>query len=208
MNPAGGGVEVVVIATGVANLASVLAALRRAGADARVSRDAERVHRAERLVLPGVGAFGDAMRSLNDGGLAEALRRRIVLDRPTLAICVGHQVLFELSDESPGVAGVGVIAGRIGRLPGAVRVPQIGWNRVATSGSCRLLRPGFAFFSNSYCATSPPDGCDYATADHGGPFVAGIERGALTGLQCHPELSGAWGHDVLCRWLAQTRRPC
>ncbi len=125
--------------TGSANLASVIAAFERAGRTPRMVDDAVAVARAERLVVPGVGAFGAVMARLDELGLVEALTERIAAGRPTLAICLGLQVLASGSDESPGVAGLGVVPGRVTRLPDGVVVPQLGWNRVEADPGCRLL---------------------------------------------------------------------
>ncbi|MBM3585468.1 MAG: imidazole glycerol phosphate synthase subunit HisH [Alphaproteobacteria bacterium] len=194
--------EVAVVRTGIANLASVFAALGRLNATPRLVHDGMAIERAARLMLPGVGSFGAAMAALTADGLIEPLRARLAADRPTLAVCVGLQVLFAASEESPGVAGLGVLAGTIARFDARVRVPQLGWNEVVAGTGCRWIRSGYAYFANSYRASAAPAGCASASADHGGPFVAGLERGALLALQCHPELSGRWGHDLLGRWMA------
>ncbi|MFW5834573.1 MAG: imidazole glycerol phosphate synthase subunit HisH [Pseudomonadota bacterium] len=190
--------EVVVVPTGTANLASIRAAFRRLGADIALSLDPDRIAEAGHVVLPGVGAFAAAIAPLRECGADEALVFRIGHDRPTLAVCVGHQLLFEGSDESPGVAGLGVVPAHVGRFAGEVRVPQFGWNEVTGEG--RFLRSGFAYFANSYRASEAPD-WTVATADHGGPFVAAMERGRTLTCQFHPELSGAYGRAVLEAWL-------
>lgn len=194
--------HVTVVATGVANLASVLAGLGRAGAGTSVTDDAEMVEAATHLVLPGVGSFAAAMESLAARELIEPLRRRIDAGRPTLAICLGMQVLFAASDESPGVAGLGCIAGTMTRFNGGVRVPQLGWNSIEPASDCRFLRAGSVYFANSYRLASEPDG-DWACAgaDHGGRFVAALERRGVLACQFHPELSGRFGRDLIARWL-------
>jgi len=192
--------EVVVLPTGTANLASVLAALRRLGAAPGLAADAAVVEAAERVVLPGVGTFGAALAGLREAGLAEAIAARVRAGRPTLAMCVGLQVLFEGSDESPESQGLGVIAGRVGRFPETVRVPQFGWNRIEPEPGCRFLVPGYAYFANSYRVLAAP-GCRVATAEHGGRFVAALEREGVLACQFHPELSGAYGHRLIGRWL-------
>jgi imidazole glycerol-phosphate synthase subunit HisH len=192
--------EVLIVPTGTANLASVQAAFRRLGASPRVDEDPATILAASHVMLPGVGAFGAAMARLNRSGADRALVSRIAEDLPTIAICVGHQLLFETSDESPATAGLGVIPGHIGRFPEDVRVPQFGWNEVVPEPGCRLLARGHAYFANSYRATAAP-GWKIATAEHGGPFVAAMERGRVLGTQFHPELSGAYGHALLARWL-------
>lgn len=193
--------RVLVVRTGLANLASVLAGLRRAGAEAEVTHAPEAVLRADRVVLPGVGALGAAMETLRREGLDSALYQRIAEGRPTLCVCLGLQLLLEGSEESPGVPGLGVVPGHARRFAG-VRVPQMGWNAVAPEDGCRLLAPGHAYFANSFRLVDPPPGWAVATAEHGGPFVAAMERGPVLACQFHPELSGAWGLDLLRRWVA------
>lgn len=197
--------EVLVVRTGTANLASVLAALERAGASPRVTRDARACAAAARVVLPGVGAFAAAAEGLRARGLDEALRERIVAGRATLAICLGLHLLGESSDESPGVAGLGLLPLAARRFSGPVRVPQLGWNRVAAGERAVLVRDGHAYFANSYRwaldGTATLDGWSFASSDHGGPFVAAVERGAVLACQFHPELSSRWGAALLARWL-------
>lgn len=193
--------EVVVVPTGTANLASVLAALHRLGARLRLAADAAMIEAAERVVLPGVGSFGATMAGLREAGLDRAIADRVRAGEATLAMCVGLQVLFEASDESPGAAGLGAISGRVGRFPDAVRVPQFGWNRITPEPGCRLVEPGYAYFANSFRVLEAPD-CRIATAEHGERFVAALERDGVLACQFHPELSGAYGHDLIARWLA------
>jgi imidazole glycerol phosphate synthase glutamine amidotransferase subunit len=192
--------DVLIVPTGTANIASVVAAFRRLGAVPRVSERPDEVVHAPRVMLPGVGAFGASMARLVDHGLDAALRERIAADRPTICICVGHQLLFETSDESPGARGLGVAAGHVGRFPEGVRVPQFGWNEVQGGDGSRLLEGGWAYFANSYRAVEAP-GWAVASATHGGPFVAAMERGNVVGCQFHPELSGAYGAALLARFL-------
>ncbi|MGH6905759.1 MAG: imidazole glycerol phosphate synthase subunit HisH [Geminicoccaceae bacterium] len=192
--------EVVVVPTGTANLASVRAALARLGANPRLAEDAAMIAAATHVVLPGVGSFGATMAGLREAGLDAALAARVRAGRPTLALCVGLQVLFEASDESPDATGLGVLPGHIGRFPDSVRVPQFGWNRIAPAPGCRLVEPGYAYFANSYRVLEAP-GCAVATAEHGGPFVAALERDRVLACQFHPELSGTYGHELIARWL-------
>lgn len=191
---------VLIIRTGTANTRSVLAAFRRLGAAPELVDAPERVLDAERVVLPGVGAFEAAMTSLRARGLDEAVVRRIEADRPTLGICLGLQLLCEESEESPGVAGLGLVEQRITRLRGAVRIPQLGWNRVEPEPGTRWLESGHAYFANSFCLEARPAGARAAYTEHGLRFVSAFERGALLACQFHPELSGAYGHGLLQRW--------
>ena len=197
--------DVVVVPTGTANVASVLAGLRRAGAAPRIAAEAAEVVEAPGVVLPGVGALAAAMERLHTGGFVEVLRDRFLAGRPTLAICLGLQLLTEGSDESPGVEALGVVTGRASRFPGTVRVPQMGWNQVEPGPGCRLLRPGWAYFANSYRLGTDPAGWNAAMTEYGGPFVAALERGPILACQFHPELSGSWGQDLLTRWVDETR---
>lgn len=195
---------VLIVPTGTANIASVTAALERAGATVALAPDAAAVRRADRVVLPGVGAFAAAMQRIREDGVADALAERIHAGRATLAVCVGFQLLFEASEESEGVAGLGVLPGKAARFPSTVRVPQIGWNRVEPDPACRMIEAGHAYFANSFRASEAPPDWAVARADHGGPFVAAVERGAVLGCQFHPELSGAWGQALIARWLARS----
>jgi imidazole glycerol phosphate synthase glutamine amidotransferase subunit len=206
----GGEAEVLVVRTGVANLASVLAGLRRAGAEPRVSDDAAAVRAARAVVLPGVGAFAAGVAGLAERGLDVAIAERVREGRALLSVCLGLQLLLEGSEEGPGVAGLSVVPGVARRFHeaqgvrvprGGLRVPQLGWNRVVPDAGCALLREGYAYFANSYRLVEPPPGFSCATAHHGGPFVAAFERGAVLACQFHPELSGRWGIDLLRRWL-------
>ena len=196
--------NVTVIATGTANIASVIAGLRRGGVDPQITSDAAQVAAADRVVLPGVGSFGAAMSNLDHSGVGTVLAQRVEEGRPTLAVCVGLQLLCASSEESLGVAGLGVIRDEVTRFDDGVRVPQIGWNRVEPEPDTRYLKPGWAYFAHSYRLASIPDGWSGATATYGDRFVAGLERGAVLACQFHPELSGSWGAEVLSRWLTET----
>ena len=193
--------EVVLIRTGTANLASVAAAFHRAGCTVRISESPRDVIEAERLVLPGVGAFGAVARQIDALDLRTPLTERIRSGRPTMAICLGLQMLAGASDESPGAAGLGVISATATSLPDGVRRPQLGWNRVAAGSGCRLLTDGVAYYANSYKLDAVPEGWNGALTDHGGAFVAALERGAVLACQFHPELSGDWGQRLVERWL-------
>lgn len=198
--------EVVIVRTGTANVASVIAALRRIGASPRLSAAAADVRDARALVLPGVGAFGPAMEELHATGFVGVLRERIERGAPTLAICLGLQLLARASEESPGVSGLGVIDATVTRLTGNVRVPHIGWNgvEVAESGAIdAILKDGYAYYANSFClaGSCACDGWRLARTTHGAPFIGAIERGSVVACQFHPELSGPWGLSLMRRWL-------
>ena len=123
--------QVTIVPTGTANTASVVAALERAGAAPAFAGSASDVADAPYVVLPGVGAFGAAMRRLEERDLVDAMRERVALDRPTLGVCLGLQLLGDSSEESPGIAGIGALRMESARFGGELAVPQIGWNQVA-----------------------------------------------------------------------------
>ncbi|MBL8760307.1 MAG: imidazole glycerol phosphate synthase subunit HisF [Phycisphaerae bacterium] len=196
--------SVVVINTGVANTASMLAALRRLGASPTLSNDPRDIDAAPHVVLPGVGSFGAGMAALHQHALVEPLLARVRAGRPTLCVCLGLQLLAEASDESPGVRGLGFIPGVVTRFssPAAVRplrVPQMGWNFVGPWQG----RAGFwAYFANSYRLCDLPPGAPVATADYAGPFVACFRDRGILACQFHPELSGSAGLELMRDWLA------
>lgn len=198
--------EVLIVATGTANLASVRQALMRAGMSFRMAITAEEVRCAPAVILPGVGAFAAAMDAIERvPGLRTALRERVQENRPTLAICLGLQLLSDSSAESPGARGLGVFANPIERFDDARgRVPQLGWNRVIPEPGCTLLgEAGWASFANSYCLRTPPAGWRAAWSVYAGQrYVAALERGAVLTCQFHPELSGSWGDALIRRWLS------
>lgn len=193
--------EVVLMRTGTANLASVAAAFHRAGCSVRISESAEDASLADLVVLPGVGAFGAVSEQLDALGLRTPLGDRIRAGRPTMAVCLGMQLLGQGSEESPGAVGLGVIPATATSLPAGVRRPQLGWNRVAAGEGCRLLSDGSAYFANSFKFDTITDGWCGALTDHGGEFVSAIERGPILACQFHPELSGAWGQALIEGWL-------
>ncbi len=198
--------DVVVISTGTANTASVVAALERTGCRVELSRDPNTAATAGRLVLPGVGSFAPVASGLAELGLTAPLRERIADGRPTLAICLGLQLLATASEEDPDVPGLGLVPATVTRFATGLRVPHMGWNRVRADAGCRLLEDGAAYFANSYKLDDVPDGWLAATAEHGGGFVAAMERRAVLACQFHPELSGPWGQALLERWLEAA--PC
>ncbi len=193
---------VTVVQTGAANLASVRAALERLDAEVVWGEDPGSVRAADRLVLPGVGAFGPAAERLRRNGMADALVERISGGRPTLAVCLGMQLLAGASEESPGVPGLGLLPGTVQALPAGVPVPHLGWSPVAVQPEATLLRPGWACFAHGFALLEAPAGWSAAWSDHGGRFVAALQRGAVLACQFHPELSGAWGASLIRRWLA------
>ena len=197
------GQRVTIISTRVANIASVGAAFHRLGVPIDVTDDPGRVRTSGRVVLPGVGSFGAGMESIRARGLCDAILERADRERPTLAICLGMQMLCASSEEAPGVKGLGVIDAHASRFPDGTRTPQFGWNRVEPGPDSAFTESGYAYYANSYRLAAAPQGWASSTSDHGGEFVAALERGPILACQFHPELSGTWGHELLERWHIQ-----
>lgn len=189
-----------IVHTGVANTASVAAAFERCGVEVTRAAKAKDVEDASFLVLPGVGSFGAGMEALHDMGLVDALRARIEAGRPTLAICLGMQLLCESSEESPGVEGLGVIEARVQALSSPAR-PRFGWNRLVADAGCDAIEDGFAYYANSFGVRTRPVGWQCAMSSLEAPIVGAVQRGAVVACQFHPELSGPWGLELLKRWM-------
>jgi glutamine amidotransferase len=188
---------IAVVDYGIGNLRSAEKALQHLGADARLTSDAADIDRADAVVLPGVGAFGACMQALRVSGLEAATKHAATDGRPFMGICIGMQMLFDGSDESPVVAGLGVIPGRVTRLPSTVRLPQIGWNTLAVVPGSQLCAhlpdPPWLYFVHSYAPEPADDATVAAWAEYGRRFAAAVESGAVWATQFHPEKSGAVG---------------
>ncbi|TMQ28641.1 MAG: imidazole glycerol phosphate synthase subunit HisH [Deltaproteobacteria bacterium] len=186
------------------NLRSVERALARAGGDVTVTRDADVVRRADKIVVPGQGAFGVFMRGLAERGLGDAVREAIASGRPYLGICLGMQVLFDSSEEQGPCAGLGVVAGRVVRIvPPApsIKVPHIGWNRIVPNRPDPMLA-GIAddthvYFDHSYHAVPDDRSLVVLDTEHGIPLTAAIRRDNLFACQFHPEKSQSVGLQML-----------
>ena len=196
-------INVVVVSTGTANLASVLAGLRRVGTLPLVTTDPEVVEHAGLLVLPGVGTLAAAMGRLRAARLIDPLKRRFAAGRATLAVCLGFQMLCESSEESPGLPGLGVVPGNVTCFTEGLTIPQLGWNEIVPDDDCDLLERGYAYFANSYHLADAPSGWAAAVSDYGGGFVAAMELGNILACQFHPELSGQFGLGLIRRWVSR-----
>lgn len=195
---------IAVIDYGVGNLFSLCSSLRRVGADVVVTKDEKEIARADKLVLPGVGAFADAIGRLRASGLDNVLKRAAANGTPLMGICLGMQLLFERSLEYGEHIGLGLLQGTVAPIKGAVdarlKVPQIGWNGLHITREHPLLRyvheGEHAYFVHSYYATD----CDssvIATTDYGKPLTAAVAKDNVTGCQFHPEKSGEVGLRIL-----------
>lgn len=187
---------------GAGNLSSVEKALRYIGCDCRITADPAELAAAEGAVLPGVGAFGDAMENLRARGLEEPIREFAASGRPFLGICLGLQVLFESSEESPGVPGLGLLKGKILRLSGAggLKVPHMGWNSLHLEKRgglfSKLSGEPYVYFVHSYYLRAEED-IVTATAEYGETVHAAVQKGNLFACQFHPEKSGKTGLSLL-----------
>ncbi|HEY0269825.1 MAG TPA: imidazole glycerol phosphate synthase subunit HisH [Sphingomonas sp.] len=191
---------------GAGNLRSVHNALLAADArDVAVTADPEMVRVADRIVLPGVGAFAACMGGLAAlPGMIEALETRVLKDAaPFLGICVGMQLLADRGEEMGGHAGLGWIGGTVRHLTGApgLKIPHMGWNDVVPTRPHPLIVPGEAYFLHSYAFEAADPANVLATTDHGGPVTAAVGRDNLIGVQFHPEKSQNYGLAFLARFL-------
>jgi glutamine amidotransferase len=203
---------IAVLDYGIGNLRSAEKALQHLGADARLVQDPDEAAGADAVVLPGVGAFGPCMEALVASGLDRVALDTVARGVPFLGICVGMQLLYDGSEESPGVAGLGILPGLVRRLPDGVKRPQMQWNRLLVRPAvvpCPLLTgPAFegqtadpwVYFVHSFAP--PPSNEIVATCDYGGPVAAVAAHGRLWATQFHPEKSGATGLALLANFIA------
>lgn len=198
--------RVLVIDYGVGNLGNVVRALQRLGAEVQLSERPEDLDGVEKIVLPGVGAFGDGMAGLAARGWVEPLRQAVAAGIPLLGICLGMQLLFEESEEMGRHRGLGLLRGRVRRFPPtAGKVPQIGWNRLEHSGGHPLLagipNGAYVYFVHGYYC-EPEDPADViATTVYGIRYASMVARGPIMGVQFHPEKSHRVGAQILRNFL-------
>ncbi len=191
-----------IVEHGRGNLGSVRKALARVGGEVVMTDDRETVERARALVVPGDGAFADAMQSLERLGLVDPIRAHIEAGRPYLGICLGYQLLFTESEEFGHSKGLDILPGAVRRFPGGLKVPHMGWNQLRHDGTLALLagipNGAYFYFVHSYYP-DPQAASTYTTAtcDYGVPFPALLARGRLYGTQFHPEKSQRWGLRLL-----------
>jgi glutamine amidotransferase len=191
----------------MSNLRSAAKALERLGASVRIVSVPDEGYEADALVLPGDGHFGEAMSRLRASGLDRMVVERAAAGTPVLGICIGLQVLFEASEEAPGVPGLGLLAGRVVRLPDRAKVPHIGWATVRWAERAPLAPrdpgdPSTYYFLHSYAVEPADRAACWGAADHGGPFCAVAGEGNVIGVQFHPEKSSRSGLALLERWMA------
>lgn len=196
----------IIIDYGMGNLRSVSKALEHLGVPNEISSDPQRIAEAERLILPGVGAFGDAMHELERRGLIEPIKQVAQTGRPLLGICLGMQLLLDSSEESPGVSGLGLIAGEVKRFQTHLKVPHMGWNVVRQARPAPIFEgvtdgSYFYFVHSYYCAPAAGDGqVSAGLTDYDGEFTSVLWRDNIQATQFHPEKSQAMGLRMLANF--------
>ena len=190
------------------NLKSVEKALQALGEETVITRDREEILAADRVILPGVGAFGDAMEKLHQYGLVEIIRQVVQKGTPFLGICLGLQLLFEESEESQGVPGLGILKGKIRRIPNTpgLKIPHMGWNSLKITPGKRLYQGiedgAYVYFVHSYYLEAADPEIVAASADYGVVIHAAVETGNVFACQFHPEKSSDTGLQILKNFIS------
>lgn len=199
---------VAIIDYGAGNLSSVKKALDFLGAESEITKDRDKIMAASHIILPGVGSFGDAMDSMNRRGLTETVKEAALSGKPFLGICLGLQLLFESSEESPGVQGLGLLKGKIVEIPKdrGLKVPHIGWNSVSLKQTDGIFKGidqnSYFYFVHSYYLKGADEDAVAATTDYGVEIQCAVQQGNLCATQFHPEKSSKTGLQVLKNFLA------
>ena len=198
-------VKVAVLDYGIGNLRSAQKAFEISGAEARLTADKDLVLAADGVVLPGVGNFGKCAKALTDSGVRELALLAVKNGLPFLGICVGMQLLYETSDESPAAKGLGLFSGKVKMLENAPRVPQMQWNQIQLQNDSPLLRGlegEWFYFVHSYAAEQNHlESTTIATCTYGSSVIAAVQKGLIFGTQFHPEKSGKAGRLLLQNFL-------
>ncbi|MED5445893.1 MAG: imidazole glycerol phosphate synthase subunit HisH [Actinomycetota bacterium] len=198
-------VKVAVLDYGIGNLRSAQKAFEISGAEAHLTADKDLVLASDGVVLPGVGNFGKCAKALTDSGVRELALLAVENGLPFLGICVGMQLLYETSDESPNAKGLGLLTGKVKLLENAPRIPQMQWNQIQLEGDSPLLRglnDEWFYFVHSYAAEqNHRQSMTIATCMYGSSVIAAVQKGLIFGTQFHPEKSGKAGQSLLQNFL-------
>lgn len=198
---------IAIIDYGAGNLSSVKKALDYLGAESEITQDKEKIMSAGHIILPGVGSFGDAMNSMEERGLVDTVRQAALSGKPFLGICLGLQLLFESSDESPDVKGLGILGGKIVTIPKdkGLKVPHMGWNSVSlkqTDGIFSGIKDeSYFYFVHSYYLKDADEDVVAATTQYGVNIQCAVQKGNLCATQFHPEKSSKTGLKLLENFL-------
>ena len=190
------------------NLKSVEKALKYLGQDVIVSRDSSEILQADKVILPGVGSFGDAMNNLDHFNLVDTIKKVAEKDTPFLGICLGLQLMFESSDEGPGVKGLGLLPGKILRIPksGDLKIPHMGWNNIKVKEGSRLFKGlpdnPYVYFVHSYYLQADDEDIVAATTEYGVKIHAAVEKDNIFACQFHPEKSSTVGLQILKNFVS------
>ena len=199
---------IAIIDYGVGNLFSLKSSLKQLGLEAVVTADADTIRKADRLILPGVGAFGDAMDRLHQYGLVDVIREAVKNSTPLLGICLGLQLLFERSDESDGVEGLGLLKGQILKIPDSpgLKIPHMGWNSLEIKPGTRLFagipNGSYVYFVHSYYLKAEDTEIVAATTEYSTHIHAAVEQGNVFACQFHPEKSSEVGLQILKNFIS------
>jgi imidazole glycerol-phosphate synthase subunit HisH len=192
---------IAIIDYGMGNLCSVQKALEKLGASVKITSSSKDLAEADKIILPGVGAFGDAMAELEKCGLVESLKKEVRKGKTFLGICLGLQVLFEESEECPGVKGLGILPGKVKRFVTELKVPHMGWNQLHFSKKAPILEGidegAYVYFVHSYYVAPERDEDISTTTDYALNFTSSVWRGNLFATQFHPEKSQSVGLKIL-----------
>jgi imidazole glycerol-phosphate synthase subunit HisH len=192
---------IAIIDYGMGNLRSVTNALEKLGADAVVTRDKKVIKASKAIILPGVGAFGKCIENLKKLELLDFIKQTIEEGKQYLGICLGMQVLFESSEEAPGIAGMGVLKGTVPRFTGNIKIPHMGWNNINIVKETNILqgieKSEYFYFVHSYYCSPDDKGIVATTTPYGGEFVSSVQKDNIFACQFHPEKSQRVGLRLL-----------